>query len=79
VVGRCAEDFRRRLEALLREGIGSAAWSCADPAGAAWRILALHDGLVGFLFGGAPPLSRRAATRHFRIGIAHELDGVGKL
>ncbi len=79
VVGHCAEQFRQRLEALLREGVDSGAWSCADPPGAAWRILAMHDGLVGFLFGGAPPLSRRAATQHFRIAVAHELEGPAKL
>ena len=73
VVGRSAEDFRSRFEALLRDGVDAGAWTCADPAGASWRLLAVHDGLVGFVFGGAPPLSRRAATRHFRTSVGHEL------
>ena len=53
-------------------------WSCADPAGAAWRLLAMHDGLVGFVPVGAPALSRRAARVHLRTAISHEFgtDGV---
>lgn len=79
VVGRCAESFRSRFESLLRDGVDSRAWSCADPTGASWRLLAVHDGLVGFVFGGAPPLSRRAATRHFRTSVTHELVTTAKL
>ena len=76
-VERCAREVRERLETLLRAGNGSGAWSCADPAGAAWRILAVQDGLAGYVLGGAPPLSRRAAKAHLRIAIGHELGERG--
>jgi len=79
IVGACASDFRERLEQLLEAGNESKVWTCRDPTGAAWRILAMHDGLVGFVFSGAPPLSRRAATAHLRVAVAHELDGQPKL
>ena len=79
VVGRHAAAFRSGLETLLVDGHAAGAWSCTDPGGAAWRLLAVHDGLVGFILGGAPPLSRRAATGHFRTAVGHELRGAPTL
>ena len=48
VVGRCAESFRSRFESLLRDGVDSRAWSCADPTGAppgvCWRCTTAWSG-----------------------------------
>lgn len=37
--------WRQALRAILTEGAENGAFTCADPEGAAWRILSLVDGL----------------------------------
>lgn len=69
----CASEFRTQLAALVTHGNEQGAWFCDDPDGAAWRILAVHDGLIGFVLAGAPPLSAAKARKHFEIAIGHEL------
>lgn len=71
-VNNCASEFRTQLAALLSQGNDEGAWLCDDPDGAAWRILAVHDGLIGFVLAGAPPLSAAKARKHFEIAIGHE-------
>jgi AcrR family transcriptional regulator len=34
------------LEGTIRDGVAAGSFTCADPAGAAWRILSLLDGLA---------------------------------
>ena len=38
--------WQARLEGAIRGGVGAGGFRCADPAGAAWRILSLLDGLA---------------------------------
>ena len=39
-------EWQALLERTIRSGMENASMSCADPAGAAWRILSLLDGLA---------------------------------
>ena len=39
-------DWQALLERTIVAGVGSRAFTCTDPAGAAWRILSLLDGLA---------------------------------
>lgn len=39
-------EWQGLLERTIRAGVGSGAFACDDPAGAAWRILSLLDGLA---------------------------------
>lgn len=72
VLRRHATQYRDNLTAVLTQGDDAREWSCADPAGSAVRILAAHDGLLGFVLTGAPPVTRAEAARHFRAVIANE-------
>jgi hypothetical protein len=39
-------EWQGLLEATVRAGMAAGAFTCADPAGTAWRILSLLDGLA---------------------------------
>jgi AcrR family transcriptional regulator len=39
-------EWQALLERTIRAGVGAGVFSCADPGGAAWRILSLLDGLA---------------------------------
>jgi AcrR family transcriptional regulator len=39
-------EWQALLERSIRTGVGDGSFSCPDPAGAAWRILSLLDGLA---------------------------------
>jgi AcrR family transcriptional regulator len=39
-------EWQALLERTIRAGVSAGAFSCADPAGAGWRILSLLDGLA---------------------------------
>ena len=39
-------EWQGLLEGTIRAGVGAGAFRCADPGGAAWRILPLLDGLA---------------------------------
>jgi len=47
--------WQARLAALIERGVAEGGMTCADPAGAARRLLALIDGLAGQML---PPFSR---------------------
>jgi AcrR family transcriptional regulator len=66
--------WRERLAWLIEQGNSGNAWQCEDPQGAAWRILALLDGLAGYVLSSAPELTRAQATAHLRIAVTHELN-----
>lgn len=74
-LARCEAMLLGRIEAILRAGHACGAWRCADPLAAAWRILALHDGLVGFLLAVPPRMTRSEAARHLRHMVALECEG----
>ena len=44
--GRLNLAWANLLERAIREGVADGLFRCADPAGAAWRILSLVDGLA---------------------------------
>jgi AcrR family transcriptional regulator len=71
-VGRCTDLWRQGLVALLKRGNDQADWQCDDPEGAAWRLLALFDGLVGLVMAPRTKLERSDATKHLSVAIAHE-------
>lgn len=51
-------EWQGLLERTIVRGVGVGAFSCADPAGAAWRILSLLDGLALQVVAHATTISR---------------------
>lgn len=74
-VARCEVMLLDRIAQILDAGHAAGAWRCADPRAAAWRILALHDGLVGFLLATPPRMTRAEAAGHLRHLVALECPG----
>lgn len=74
-VARCEAMLLDRIALILEVGHASGAWHCADPRAAAWRVLALHDGLVGFLLATPPRMTRAEAARHLRHLVKLECQG----
>ncbi len=72
VVGTCADLWSEGLADLFSQGHALSAWSCADPKGASWRIIALLYGLAGLTLAQGARLSRADATHHLRTAIEHE-------
>jgi AcrR family transcriptional regulator len=72
VLDRAMVGFVADVAALIAEGVAAGDWTCPDPGGAAMRLLALHDGLLGFLFSGVPPMTREAAEAHLARAFALE-------
>lgn len=68
-----AAQTREHLQALLERGAEKCLWQCKDSSAATWRILALQDGLLGFLLLGTPGLTRKKAAQLFENGVALEL------
>jgi AcrR family transcriptional regulator len=76
VLRECTTTLQNRLEALITAGHDAQVWRCDDPAGATLRIMAVHDGLAGFILTGTPRLDRRAARTHLRVAVGHECAGI---
>ena len=72
-----ARDLHARLSGCLAAGTASGLWRCADPAGAALRILAAQDGFSGFVLGGVPRIPRGDAEAHLRHVVALECGRAG--
>jgi AcrR family transcriptional regulator len=79
-IGSCTEMWRQALADLLRRGVAAGEWSCDDPEGASWRLIALFDGLVGFVISPGSKLSRDAATALMRKAVSFEcgVPGAGR-
>jgi AcrR family transcriptional regulator len=69
----CAEGILNELSAILERGAANQLWHCPAPRAAALRILAFHDGLVGFVLTGLPRVERADAAEHLRRFVALEL------
>ena len=69
--------FVNRLAACLRRGVELGAWRCLDPDGSAFRLTALHDGLVCILLTGLLGLTREAAIAHMRTAFSLECPAIG--
>lgn len=68
--------FVADVAALIAEGAASGDWACPDPEGAAIRLLALHDGLLGHLMSGVPALTREECMAHLAHVFALECPAV---
>ena len=71
-VRRCLVRWQDGLASVLARGVEEEAWTCADPTGAACRLLALLDGLVGMTLPPSALLTRATAMRHLRTALGHE-------
>ena len=69
----CVEGILDELAAILEQGAAKGHWHCPAPRAAALRILAFHDGLVGFGLTGLPKLERAEAAEHLKRFVALEL------
>lgn len=61
------------LEATIRDGVGTGAFRCPDPAAAAWRILSLLDGLALQVVAHGTTLSRGDVVRWSTAAAEREL------
>jgi len=75
VVAACTDQWWQALAGLFERGCVAGAWSCGDPQGASWRIIALLHGLAGLTLAGDPRLTRAEATRHLTIAMEREIEG----
>nr|MDT0656819.1 TetR/AcrR family transcriptional regulator [Micromonospora sp. DSM 115978] len=68
-------DLRRKadLGAVIADGVRDGTFTCDDPAGAAWRINALIDGLAVQVAVHDRVLSRRTLAEWVRLSTAREL------
>ncbi|SEL04259.1 transcriptional regulator, TetR family [Nonomuraea pusilla] len=75
------EEISRRIDArgrallldIIREGTTTGCFTCADPEGATWRILALIDGLAIQMHVHPKSLTKRRANALVREAVAQEL------
>lgn len=74
-IRRCGARLRDGIARVLSNGDERAQWRCADPKGAATRIMAVHDGLVGFVLTGQVAVTRSEAGQHLRHAIEAECRG----
>jgi AcrR family transcriptional regulator len=74
-VGAGSRLWRVGLADLLARGTDHGHWSCPDPEGSSWRLIALLDGLAGLMLVPDAALSRTAAREHLSIAFAHECRG----
>jgi AcrR family transcriptional regulator len=73
--------WQRLLEATIRAGVADGSFRCTDPAGAAWRILSLLDGLALQLVAHRTTITRRdmlawaTSTAERELGLARGSRG----
>lgn len=77
VIAEASDGFVSRMAECIVRGVELGQWRCADPSGAAFRLMALHDGLVGMLLTGLAGLSREAAVAHMRTAFGLECASQG--
>ncbi|MFF5070773.1 TetR/AcrR family transcriptional regulator [Micromonospora olivasterospora] len=65
--------WREDLAAVIADGVREGTFECADPAGAAWRINAVMDGLAVQLAVHDRVISRRQFAEWIRLVTAREL------
>jgi len=66
-------EWQALLERTIRSGVGNASMSCADPVGAAWRILSLLDGLALQVVAHGTTISRADVVAWATGAAEHEL------
>lgn len=72
VVAEASAAFVDRLAATMARGVSLGLWHCPDTHAAAFRLAALHDGLIGMLLSGLPGLTRASSVAHWRAAFALE-------
>ena len=65
--------WRQDLAQVISDGVADGTFECADPAGAAWRINAVMDGLAVQLAVHERVITRRQLTEWIRLVAAREL------
>jgi AcrR family transcriptional regulator len=65
--------WKEALTEVIEAGVGEAAFKCDDPMGAAWRILAVIDGLALQVTVHDRVITRRQLTDWIRLAAAREL------
>ncbi|MEH1100017.1 TetR/AcrR family transcriptional regulator [Micromonospora sp. CPCC 205561] len=65
--------WREDLATVIRDGVHEGTFECADPAGAAWRISAVMDGLAVQFAVHDRVISRRQFAEWVRLATAREL------
>lgn len=65
--------WRQDLATIISDGVSEGVFACADPAGAAWRISAVMDGLAVQLAVHERVISRRQFAEWVRLVTAREL------
>ncbi|MEH0938923.1 TetR/AcrR family transcriptional regulator [Micromonospora psammae] len=65
--------WRQELAEVIADGVADGTFDCADPAGAAWRINAVMDGLAVQLAVHDRVISRRQFAEWIRLATAREL------
>jgi AcrR family transcriptional regulator len=68
----CTDLWRIAIKELLERGCLEGHWSCPDPEGASWRIVAMFDGLSGLVAAPNSRLSRMSATAYLAKSVADE-------
>jgi AcrR family transcriptional regulator len=71
-VSACTDIWRIAIRELLERGCSEGHWSCADPDGASWRLIAMFDGLSGLVAAPNSRLSRMSATAYLAKSVADE-------
>jgi AcrR family transcriptional regulator len=66
--------WKEALTDVIAEGVSAGQFTCADPAGAAWRIIALVDGLAVQVTVHQRVISRRQLADWVRLAAARELS-----
>ena len=64
---------KTQLEEIIRAGVASKEFRCDDPAGAAWRLSALADGLAVQMVAHSGTISRAGHRNHLRTAAIAEL------
>jgi hypothetical protein len=65
--------WRQDLAAVISAGVADGTFDCPDPAGAAWRISAVMDGLAVQLAVHERVITRRQIAEWVRLVAAREL------
>ncbi len=65
--------WRQDLAAVITDGVTEGTFDCPDPAGAAWRISAVMDGLAVQLAVHERVITRRQIAEWIRLVAAREL------
>lgn len=72
VLAKATTELVDRIANRLQDGVTLGYWRCGDPRSAAFRLMALHDGLAGLVLSDLPGLTRADASAHLRVAFALE-------